>query len=330
MNKKQLFPPVEFILQGESKMNVKKVIVPLLLASTFFIFACAYIVLPEGVEKPTEVAHIEGVSWTGIVTNVGQSDAGDLHIDITIRNDTGDWSTMRAVDGKPAVLTTGDGQTTNCDTVFVGTGGHRLTPGFQARGYTFEEDGQPETQLLYVECAGVSDASGATLLINYISFAGELDYYVEIEESNKVEGKLELNLDEVATDLTYPIGMPVEGLIKDASSEIVALSENVISLLDVQRDETGFQFTWQNFNPSKFPLKTHIGIPPVIGDDGIIYGVYETLDIPEVPLTPAQESVEWTTEVAVPEDVSGLYILLSVESKKPRTYVNYALDITDK
>jgi hypothetical protein len=77
-------------------------------------------------------------------------------------------------------------------------------------------------------------------------------------------------------------------------------------------------------------LKTHIGIPPVIGDDGILYGVYKTLDIPVVPLTPAENSIEWTTGVAVPENVGGLYILLSVESKKPRTYSNYVLDITDK
>jgi len=311
-------------------MNVKKVLVPILLASTFFIFACAYIVLPEGVEKPTEVAHAEGQGWAGIVTNVGKSDAGDLHIDITIRNDTGDWSTMRAVDGKPAVLTSSNGQTTTCDTVFVGTGGHRFAPGFQTCGYTIEENGELQTQSLYIECAGVSDATGATLLIDYISFAGELDYYVEVEETNKIEGKLELNLDEVVTDLTYPMAAPLEGSIQPADVEIVALSDNVVSLLDAQRSESGFQFTWQNFNPSKFPLKTHIGIPPVIGDDGIIYGVYETLDIPEVPLTPAQESVEWTTEAPVPEDVSGLFILLSVESKKPRTYLNYALDITDK
>jgi hypothetical protein len=77
-------------------------------------------------------------------------------------------------------------------------------------------------------------------------------------------------------------------------------------------------------------LKTHIGIPPVIGEDGIIYGAYVTIDMPEVPLTPAESKVEWTTEVAVPEEISGLYILLSVESKKPRTYLNYLLDITDR
>jgi hypothetical protein len=104
----------------------------------------------------------------------------------------------------------------------------------------------------------------------------------------------------------------------------------VISLLDVQRNADGFQFTWQNTNPSKFALKTHIGIPPVIGDDGIIYGEYVTMDMPEVPLTPAESSVEWTTEVAVPEEVGDLYILLGVESKKPRTYLFYVLDITDK
>jgi hypothetical protein len=145
-----------------------------------------------------------------------------------------------------------------------------------------------------------------------------------------VAGKLELDLDQVVTDLTYPIAQPVEDVIQEAGLEIAALSENVVSLLDVQRSDAGFQFTWQNYNPSKFALKTHIGIPPVIGEDGIIYGVYETLDLPEVPLTPAQGTVEWTTEVAVPQEVGGLYILLSVESKKPRTYLNYAVDITDR
>ena len=156
------------------------------------------------------------------------------------------------------------------------------------RGYTTGEHDQPEIQLLYVECEGDLTAAGSTLAIDYYSFSGELDYYVEIEEANREEGKLELNLDEVVTDLTYPIASPVEGLILDADVEITALSENVVSLLDVQRTDTGFQFTWQNSNPSRFALKTHIGIPPVIGEDGILYGVYETLDIPEVPLTPAR------------------------------------------
>jgi len=49
-----------------------------------------------------------------------------------------------------------------------------------------------------------------------------------------------------------------------------------------------------------------------------------------VPITPAGDKAEWTTETAVPQDAQGLYILLSVESKKQRLFVNYAVDITDK
>jgi hypothetical protein len=132
------------------------------------------------------------------------------------------------------------------------------------------------------------------------------------------------------TDLAYPVASAADGLIQNVGQGITGLSDNVVTLLDAQRTDAGFQFTWQNFNPTKFPLKTHIGTPPVIGSDGIIYGVYETLDIASIPITPPNEKVEWTTEVAVPAEVKGFYILLSVESNKPRTYINYALDITAK
>lgn len=302
--------------------------ISILIAFLLVSLSCAYIVLPEGVEKPLHGGHGGSGVWTGIVTSVSESDDGALHINITIRNDTGEWSTMRAVDGKAAQLTTPDGKKTSCATVVVGTGGHRLAPGFQMRGYIHDEVEPLVPQLLYVECAGAAAAPGSTLSIDYVCFNGELDYYIEVEETNKVVGTLELNLDEVVTDLVYPVAETIEGLIQAQGVEITALSDNVISLKDIQRTESGFQFTWQNYNPSKFALKTHIGIPPVIGNDGIIYGIYETLDMPEVPLTPGLGSVEWTTEVAVPEEVGNLYILLSVESKKPRTYLNYLIDIT--
>jgi hypothetical protein len=310
-------------------MNKKKILILFLLACSFFTFACVYIVLPEGLA--TEEVTAEGSElkvWNAVVTNVGKSDTGDLHIDVTIRNDTGDWSTMRAVADKPAVLTASDGKTANCDTVFIGTGGHRLAPGFQMRGYTTGTLEAPETQTLYVECKGATASAGSKLVVNYESFTGILDDYDP--EANKAEGVLELNLDEVAADLKYPVASPVEGLIQDAGVSITGLSDNVVTLLDTQRTDTGLQFTWQNFNPTKFPLKTHIGTPPVIGTDGIIYGIYESLDIVDIPITPPNENMKWTTEVAVPKDIKGFYILLSVESKKPRTYVNYALDITEK
>lgn len=306
-------------------MSRKKILVSILLAGTLLLSACKYIVLPEDLDEFEDVAGAG--TWSALVTNVGESEAGDLHVDLAIRNDTGDWSTMQAA-GKPAVLATSDGKKTNCETVFLGTGGHRLAPGFQIRGFTAGTKSESETQLLYVECKGAAASAGSTLTIDYVSFTGILDDYDP--EANKTEGTLELNLDEVAADLAYPVGTPVEGLIQPMGQEITGLSDNVVTLLDVQRTETGFQFTWQNFNPTKFPLKTHIGTPPVVGADGIIYGLYETLDIAPIPITPANAKVEWTTEVQAPADEKGFYILLSVESKKPRTYVNYALDITDK
>jgi hypothetical protein len=310
-------------------MKLTKMLAVALLIYAILTSACVYIVLPEGLEEPvaTEVGSAAQV-WSGIVTNVGKSEAGNLQISLTIRNETGDWARMEAVADQPAILTASDGKTTNCETVFVGTGGHRLAPGFQMRGYTGGTPEEPKTQLLSVECQGAEATPGAKLSIDYVSYGGILDDYDP--EANKTEGTLELNLDEVVTDLTYPIAAAVEGLILPAETPITGLSDNVVTLLETQRTETGFQFTWQNFNPTKFPLKTHIGIPPVIGTDGIIYGVYETIDMPSIPITPANDKAQWTTEVAVPKDLQGFYILLSVESKKPRTYINYVLDISSK
>jgi len=310
-------------------MKAKKALILALLAYAILSLACKYIVLPEGLE--TQEVEEDGSGpkvWNGVVTNVSKSEAGDLHIDLAIRNDTRDWSRMEAVPEKAAVLTGGDGKTTQCETVYVGTGGHRLAPGFQMRGYTTGAMEAPTTQPLYVECKGAEATPGSTLTIDYASYGGELDDYDP--EANKTEGVLELKLDEVVTDLSYPIAAPVEGLILQPGTEITGLSDNVVTLLDAARTDTGFQFTWQNFNPTKFPLKTHIGIPPVIGADGIIYGLYETIDIAPIPITAANGKVEWTTDVVVPEDGTGFYILLSVESKKPRTYLNYVIDISDK
>jgi hypothetical protein len=310
-------------------MTGKTSLTLVLLACSFFTFACVYIVLPEGLEAPEGGDGAGAGVWTALVTQVGEADTGGLHIDITLRNDTGDWSTLEAVAGKPAVLVTADGNASNCDTVFVSTGGHRLAPGFQMRGYITSLEDPLTPQLLYVECSGATDSAGAKLSIKYLSFTGLRDNYDP--EAGKAEGTLELNLDEVAADLTYPIATPVEGLaLVEPGTGITALSDNVVTLLEAQRTETGFAFNWQNFNPTKFALQTHIGTPPVIGSDGIIYGPFETLDIVSVPITPAKENMQWTTEVAAPADVTGFYILLSVESNKPRTYLNYALNIGEQ
>ena len=66
----------------------------------------------------------------------------------------------------------------------------------------------------------------------------------------------------------------------------------------------------------------------MIGDDGVVYGYYESPDLASVPVTPAGGTAEWTTSVAVPGSVSGLHLLLSVESKKQRLFTNYLMDLT--
>ncbi len=196
------------------------------------------------------------------------------------------------------------------------------------RGYTAGKKLEPVIQLIYVECAGVQDAKDAELSIDYVSFSGVMNYYQQ--EEGKDTGTMILDLNQVVTDISYPVFEPVEGLIQKQDVTYTAISENIISLLDVQRTETGFDFTWGNFNPTEFALTIHIGNPPVIGDDGIIYGYYQIMDLATTPLTPAGGNVEWVTQATVPSTVKGCYILLSVESKNMRNYLNYAIDITDK
>jgi hypothetical protein len=300
-------------------MSTKKALIPVLVC-TLFTFACGYIVLPEGVDVGLGTSQ----GWSAVATNV-ESDAGVLHIDVTIRNDTGDWSAMQAVENKPAVLSA-DGGTTNCDTVFVSSGGHRLAPGFQMQGFIGGTKTEPEAQLLYVECEGAEAASGAILSIDYVYFTGQYNYYEP--EANKGDGTLEVNLDEVAADLTYPIAESIEGLVQPSDAEITAINDVVLTLTSVERTDDGLLFSWKTANPGEYPTYVHIGNPPVIGEAGIIYGLYEVPDLASVPITPAGGEAEWTTEVAVPQDAAGLYILLSAESGKQRLYANYAVDIT--
>lgn len=295
----------------------------LVLVCALLTCACRYIVLPEDVGGPSAGSG----GWSAVATNVGTSDAGDLHIDLAIQNETGDWSAMQAAEGKPAVLTAG-GETTNCNTVFVSSGGHRLAPGFQMRGFIGGTKAEPETQLIYVECAGAEAASGATLSIDYVYFTGQYNYYEP--EANKGDGTLEIDLDEIATDLTYPVAEEVEGLIQPSDVEITAINDVVLTLTDAERTDEGLVFNWKTANPGEYPTYVHIGNPPVIGAGGIIYGLYEVPDLASVPITPAGGEAEWTTEVTVPQDATGLYILLSAESGKQRLYANYAIDITDK
>jgi hypothetical protein len=224
-----------------------------------------------------------------------------------------------------AVLTS-DGKNTNCDTVFVNTGGHRLAPGFQMRGYTLGTKTEPVTQPIYVECEGTDVTPGSTLTIPYTYVTGQYNYYEQ--GKNNIEDNLAINLDEITPDMVYPVFEEAEGLIQESNIEIVAINKIILTLTEIQRTDDGLQFSWNTFNPGEYPSYVHIGIPPVIGADGILYGFYETPDIVSVPITPATDEAAWTTTVMVPQNVKGFYIMLSVETGKARLFANYAVDIT--
>jgi hypothetical protein len=305
-------------------MGIKKLIIPILVCALLS-FACVYIVVPADLlVTPTSVL---SKGWGGVVTNVSETDAGDLHIDLAIVNNTQDWSAMQANEGKPAILTTRDGKRTNCDAVFVGTGGTSLAPGFQMRGYTGGTKKAPKIQLLYVECKGVIASSGSKLTIEYNYVTGPYDLHVP---SVPVYATMVLDLDQVAGDVKYPIAMPVEGLIEKVGDKINAINSFTLTLTDAKRTDTGLELNWQDYNPSDYPNYVHIGTPPVIGADGIIYDQYEDPSIAEPTIALSKSTGEWTTTVAVPNNVTGLYVLVSVEIRQSMYYVSHVVDITDK
>jgi hypothetical protein len=296
----------------------------LALACAAALAGCGYIVVPGDDSSPTPVAT---GAWVAVATKVEASAGGDLHVDLAIRNETGSWSAMQIAASGSATLTTSDGKSATCATAFVGTGGTRLAPGFQARGYTGGTKAKPVVQPLFVECAGAAPAAGEKLTIAYTYVTGEFNYY---SPAAPLSAKLEVDLDKVAADLKYPVAATIEGLIEKPGAKIVAINKADLVLTSVSRTADGLKFAWETDNPTAYPTYVHIGIPPVIGSDGVIYGLYESPHLADTPITPAGEKADWTTVVAVPKDVTGLYVLVSVESKAQKNFVSHVIDITDK
>jgi hypothetical protein len=303
-------------------MNARWRLAPAM-ACALVLAGCGYIVTPEDESSPSPAA---SGTWTAVATKVDAA-AGGLHVDVTIRNDTGAWSAMQATPGQPAILTTSAGTSTNCTDVFVGTGGTTLAPGFQVRGYTGGTKAKPATQLLSVECAGATPAPGSKLSIAYSYVTGKFNYY---SPSAPIGAKLTVDLDKLATDLKYPVAAPVNGVIEKADAKIIAINKCTLALASATRTADGLELDWQTTNPTEYPTYVHIGTPPVVGSDGIIYGFYESPHLADTPISPAGGSATWTTTVAVPKDDTGLYILVMVESEQQKSFISHAIDITDK
>ena len=311
---------------------LKPLLIPVIACILVLILAAAgYVVVPPcdpndhgwGCSYDTTLTK----GWIALATNVGTSADGVLHVDLTILNETAEWSAIQAVPAKPAVLKASDGQTTNCDTVFVSTGGHYLAPGFQMKGYTAGTQAEPKTQPIYVECKGAKAVPGSKIFIDVSYVTGQYNYYDKT--ANETNTKLEVNLDKVATDLKYPITTPVEGLIQTIGKKIAGLNGVTLTLADAKRTDTGLEFQWEAFNPSEYPSALHVGPPPVLGEDGILYGVYKDPGSISAPLTSPGKVSDWSTTVNVPKDAKGFYIMVSVETGT-RLFDSYVIDIIDK
>lgn len=311
---------------------IKPLLIPIIAIILVLILGAAgYIVVPDcdpndhglGCENNETLAK----GWIVLPTNIGTNDTGDLHIDLTILNETSKWSAMQAIATKSTILKTADGKTTTCDTVFVSTGGHYLAPGLQMKGFTTGTEAEPKTQLIYVECKGATSTPGSKLSISVSYFTGQYNYYDKT--ANEIDTTLLVDLDKVATDLKYPIVTPVEGLILKPSDKITGLNEVSLTLANVNRTDSGLEFQWQAFNSSEYPSALHVGPPTVLGEDGILYGIYKDAGSVSAPLTSPGKTTEWTTIVNTASGVKGFYTMVSVETGT-RLFTSYAIDITDK
>lgn len=280
---------------------------------------------PMGLPTPTPgpgQSDAVGKGWSLLPIAVTKTAAGDLRVDLAARNDTGDWSSMAAT-GEPAELMAKDGKKSPCETVQVGTGGHYVPPGFQISGYSLKDD---KIQTLFVECKGVEPAAGQQLNVPYSFVPGEYDYYAQ--EKGKTQAYVIVDLDLASPSLTYPVADPSAAKSQAIAEPISTLNKTTLQNTKVVRTADGIQMDWKVTNPGEYDTKVHIGNPPVLGSDGIIHGVRVSPDIVDQPFSPPKGEVEFSTEVSVPGDVTGLYLLLPVEQNRERLFANYLIDLT--
>lgn len=291
---------------------------------------CDYIVPPYNNDTGSPPPADNG--WSGVALGVSQSN-GSLHVDLAITNNTGDWSAMDVAATAAKVLDS-SGSSHDCGTDYVGTstlvsnGGWYLPPGFIMKGYTGGTLQKPTTQPLYVECSGVSPAAGQKLSIDYKYITGPFNYYVPTKAKSAT---MKVDLDKVAADTKFPVANKVPQLaIAKLGDKIPAINGCSVQLVDAKRTDTGLQFDWKSYDPGAAATYIHIGNPPVIGSDGVLYGFYLSPHLSNAPVTPAGGDTEWTTTVTAPKDATGLYILAPIETRQQKYFVDQAIDITDK
>jgi hypothetical protein len=266
--------------------------------------------------------------WSLIPINITQ-DGGILRVEFAARNDTDGWSAMRPVEDaekRPTSLVVG-GKSYTCENTQIGSGGHYLPPGFQMRGWP---NRRGEVQAIFVECpVPEGSLSGARLSIPYIFATGEYDYYEKGENIHEAQLEVEIDPEQPPPDLTYPVAGSLEVEVHPLTEPIPALNKCTLTLVEATRTDEGFFFKWTIFNPGEYNTLVHIGRPPAVGEDGILYNTWISPDRVEVPIAKPGQTAEFETESLVPPDVVTPYLLLSVEQKRERLWTDYLLDLSE-
>ena len=293
------------------------------LISATVLSGCGYVVIPEA--KSTPPPPTAGAAWSGTATSVEETTDG-LHVELAIRNDTGDWSAMEPAEGGAVSLVGSDGSRTPC-TAVVETGGTSIPNGFITRGFTGGTRSEPQTELLRVDCEGATVAAGSRLSILYQYSIGEFNFYRP--ESPQADTMV-VDLDTVVADLAFPIGAETDLVTSKVGEPIEAINKILLTLTEFVRTDDQIEFSWHTENPTNYQAYVHIGNPSVIGSDGILYGRFRKPHLVDTPITLANDSAEWTTSVTVPADVQDLYVLPAVESKQQKNYVSHAIDLSEE
>ena len=200
-----------------------------MLVAALAVGACDYVVVPPEDERAATAVNAEG--WSAVPTAIGPGDDGALRIDLAIENDTGAWSAMAAIAGKRGATARRrrvDRSTARRSS--SGPAGIASQPGFQMRGFVGGTKTEPAVETIRVECAG-RDRHGArreARAIDYDLRTGDYDYY-DTDATRTDADRSRSTSTTLAADLTYPIAIPVDGLIQPPDTPITAINDVVLT-----------------------------------------------------------------------------------------------------
>ncbi len=65
--------------------------------------------------------------------------------------------------------------------------------------------------------------------------------------------------------------------------KITIINDCILEMVGAKRIDTGLLFNWQTTNSGEYNTYVHTGLPPVIGLDGIIFGLYQSCVCADYP-----------------------------------------------